>query len=252
MTFKEPKISIVMPSYNCERFIGEAIESVISQSYKKWELIIVDDCSQDNTAAVAKKYASLDERIELIENEENLKVSKTRNKGIKLASGDYIALLDCDDVWTDDKLYKQLLLADESGADIIYCSYDFIDEDGKHIKRPFIVPKTTDFESMLISSVMSCSTVLIKSELLKQHPFRSDIYHEDYALWMELLSIPVKAAGVIDVLMHYRQVSNSRSSSKKTSAINRWYIYRNVLGLGLIKSISVFIRYAFKGMMKYR
>lgn len=246
-----PEISVVMPTYNGSKHIEKAIESVIEQTYTNWELIIVDDCSTDNTIDIVRKYCDEDARIRIIRKEKNDGVAVTRNIGINAASGRTIALLDCDDVWVNNKLERQLNLQKRTNAEIVYCSYGFIDENDKHILRPFIVPEETNFEHMLVSSVISCSTALIDAELLKQHPFNAEYYHEDYVLWMELLSGSIKAVGNTEVLAYYRQVDGSRANNKINAAKQRWLIYRKVLHLGTIKSLSIFVQYALCGIKKY-
>lgn len=248
---KTPVISVIMPAYCCERFIGEAINSVLSQTYQDFELLVIDDCSNDGTADIIREFAQRDLRVVYLHNEQNMGVAKTRNRGIGESRGKYIALLDSDDVWDPRKLERQLALLQECDASIAYCSYGFIDENSKVIKKAFIVPEKTDFQHMLTSSVISCSTALISAELLKAHTFRSDIYHEDYALWMELLAIPVSAAGDKEILAYYRQVSGSRNSEKLHAAAERWRIFRVNLNLGLLKSIWYFAGYAINGVMKY-
>ena len=166
-------------------------------------------------------------------------MANARNVGIKEAKGKFIALLDNDDLWTEDKLERQLALANK-GADIVYCSYDFIDEQNNSIKKPFIVPQQTNFNKMLASSVISCST-----------SFNSDFYHEDYVLWMELLRVCPTAYGDPKVLMHYRQVTGSRSNKKSNAAKERWNTYRKALKLNAITSAWAFVRYAVKGVVKY-
>lgn len=244
-------VSIVMPAYNCEKFIGKAIKSVQDQTWTEWELIIIDDCSTDYTYDTADTYAQKDARIRLLRQEQNSGVACARNRGIQEAKGDMIAFLDCDDAWVSAKLEKQLELQRETGAEIIYCSYDFINENDETIRKPFIVPGITNYDKMLASSVISCSTALIKTSLLKKHLFQPEYYHEDYVLWMELLAIPVRAVGNREVLAHYRQLSGSRSNNKKNAAKQRWFVYRNVLHLGMIKSLNAFAKYALLGMIKY-
>ncbi|MCI6538113.1 MAG: glycosyltransferase [Lachnospiraceae bacterium] len=244
-------VSIVMPAYNCEKFIGKAIKSVQDQTWTEWELIIIDDCSTDHTYDTADTYAQKDARIRLLRQEQNSGVACARNRGIQEAKGDMIAFLDCDDAWVSAKLEKQLELQRETGAEIIYCSYDFINENDETIRKPFIVPGITNYDKMLASSVISCSTALIKTSLLKKHLFQPEYYHEDYVLWMELLAIPVRAVGNREVLAHYRQLSGSRSNNKKNAAKQRWFVYRNVLHLGMIKSLNAFAKYALLGMIKY-
>lgn len=245
------KISVVMPVYNSRRFLPETVKSVLDQSYAAFELILVDDCSTDGSGELMEELALSDSRIRILKNRENLGVAKTRNAGIAAACGNYIALLDSDDIWTVDKLQRQIDLALKENCDIVYCSYGFIDESGAQVKKPFLVPERTCFKDMLAKSVISCSTALIKAELLKDHPFDPNIYHEDYALWMKLLALPVKALGDTQVLAYYRQVSGSRNARKFHAAQERWKIYRDVLHLSYAQSVLAFFRYAAYGIKKY-
>lgn len=243
-------ISIVMPNYNGQRFVEQAIDSVLAQTYRNFELLIVDDCSEDASLQIIERKAQQDNRIRVIALEKNAGVANARNVGIREAKGKYIALLDNDDLWTADKLERQLAIA-EKGADIVYCSYDFIDEQNSEVKKPFIVPEQTDFNKMLVSSVISCSTAFIKTDLMQAHPFNPEFYHEDYVLWMELLRVCSTAYGDEKVLMHYRQVDGSRSHSKLNAAKERWNTYRKDLKLNVVASAWAFARYAVNGVMKY-
>lgn len=245
-----PLISVVMPNYNGRKFVEQAINSVLRQTYINFELIVVDDCSTDDSLEIIKSISKEDNRIKIISLKQNLGVALARNRGISEAKGDYIALIDNDDLWIDDKLERQLAIA-KKGADVVYCSYDFIDENNKIIKRAFIVPQNATFKSMLTSSVISCSTAFVKADLLKQHPFKADYYHEDYVLWMELLGTPINAVGDSKVLMHYRQIKGSRSNKKGNAARERWKIYRTALGLNLFHSIVAFVGYSINGAIKY-
>lgn len=247
---QQPLITVVMPNYNGHRFVEQAIDSVLDQSYQNFELIVVDDCSTDDSLQLIQQKAQSDERIRIITLEHNVGVANARNTGIKNAKGKYIALLDNDDLWTEDKLECQLELA-KKGADIVYCSYDFIDEQNDTIKKPFVVPRQTNFNTMLVSSVISCSTSFIKTELMQEHPFNPEFYHEDYVLWMELLRVCPTAYGVQKVLMHYRQVAGSRSNKKGNAAKERWNTYRKALKLNILTSVWAFARYAVKGVVKY-
>lgn len=245
-----PQVSVIIPNYNGEKYVEQAIRSVLDQTYENFELIIVDDMSTDDSIGIINKYIKYDNRVSLIRLRKNCGVAMARNIGIKKAAGKYIALLDNDDFWEDDKLERQVNLA-MKGADIVYCSYDFVDENNNKIKKPFIVPDRTDYNKMLTSSVISCSSCFIKSDLLKDHLFKTQYYHEDYLLWMELLKLNVVVLGDSKVLMHYRQVKGSRSNKKVNAAKERWNIYRKALGLNRYKSILSFIQYALKGVIKY-
>ena len=249
-TTKQPFITVVMPNYNGRRFVEQAIDSVLNQTYSNFELLVVDDCSKDDSLQLIQQKAQSDDRIRIIALEHNAGVANARNVGIKEAKGEFIALLDNADLWTEDKLERQLALA-QKGADIVYCSYDFIDEQNNSIKKPFVVPQQTNFNKMLASSVISCSTSFIKTELMQAHPFNPDFYHEDYVLWMELLRVCSTAYGDQKVLMHYRQVNGSRSNKKGNAAKERWNTYRKALKLNVVTSAWAFARYAVNGVVKY-
>ena len=106
-----PLVSVVMPAYNAERFIAKAIESVLNQTIQDFELIVVDDCSKDATASIAEEYSVRDSRVKLLKNEQNLRVAGTRNRALEVCRGEYVALLDSDDIWYPDTLEKQIALA---------------------------------------------------------------------------------------------------------------------------------------------
>lgn len=246
-----PLISVIMPAYNAEKYIEDAVKSVICQTYTNWELIIINDCSSDGTLQIAQRLAQADTRITVTDNTENIGVAKTRNKGLDAASGDWVALLDSDDIWHRDKLKKQLETAYSTGADIIYCSYEIIDENDSKVCEDFMVPAETDFEKSLAVSVISCSTVMLSKEIASQYRFTTDFYHEDLVYWLDVLKKGYKAAGVTEVLAKYRVAKGSRASNKLKSAYNRWHIYRSHLKMSLPQSIYCIIQYAFAGIKKY-
>lgn len=244
-------ISVVIPAYNSERYISDTIKSVIAQTHKNWELFVVDDGSTDRTREIVKALADTDTRITLVCNDKNLGVSKTRNRGFEMACGSYVALLDSDDVWHSDKLEKQLEVANQTGCDIIYCSYAIIDENGQHLSE-YIVPKKTTYNDMLKESTISCSTAMLSKRIADTERFSPEHYHEDYAYWLHLLKSGYTATASVEVLADYRVAKGSRSHDKLKSAKNRWHIYRKVEHLPLWRSVSAFCSYAIRGTIKYR
>lgn len=245
-------VSVIMPAYNAEKYIRAAIESVIRQTYENWELIVLDDGSTDSTAQTVKRLAEGDSRIRFCPNERNMGVAATRNRGFDLARGDYVALLDSDDVWLPRKLEKQLALAEETGADIVYCSYRLFDDENRKKYSEFIVSPCTDLERMLIRCEFSCSTNMFSEKIYKKYRFSDNFYHEDYVLWLDLLKDGYKAAGCTEILAEYRQVPGSRAANKINAAKHRWIIYRKHLKLPLVKSIVCVLKYAGNGIVKYK
>ena len=246
-----PRVSVIMPSYNAERFIEEAIRSVKDQSMTDWELLVIDDCSTDNTVRIIQKLADEDNRIIFLRNPQNLGVSKTRNRGIDLAKGRFIAFLDCDDVWHSEKLEKQLQRMAQTGADLCYSAYAIVDECGKKIKNDYLVPEQADISCLLKENVIGCSTALVRRETLNTHHFGSAYYHEDYVLWLTLLQEGCLAYGCTEVLTDWRLIANSRSFNKIRGAMYRWKIYRDFLQLPMGKSLHAFACYATASLHKY-
>ncbi len=246
-----PLVSVVMPAYKAEEYIEAAIGSVQAQTYENWELLVMDDCSPDGCGEIVKAMAEKDSRIRLVRNEKNMGVARTRNRGLDLCRGDYVALLDSDDLWRPTKLEKQLALAQKEKADIIYCSYAIIDENGKQKCADYIVPAKTDLKKMLVRNVISCSAVMLEKDTAQTYRFPTDYYHEDFALWLDMLRGGRKAVGQQEVLGDYRVHSGSRASNKAGSAKRRWKIYRSFMGMSFVSSSWYLMRYALAGAMKY-
>lgn len=247
----EPLISVIMPSYNSESYIREAIDSALSQTYKRFELIVIDDCSDDSTPDIVREYCERDERVHFLANEKNLGAAGTRNRGLDEAKGDYIAFLDSDDIWRSDKLAKQLQLLSSSGKSLCYSSYAFINESGEKCGPDYTVPSSTDFERLLRENCISSSTVLLSREALGAHRFHAEYMHEDYVLWLDLLREGCACIGDSEVLADYRLHTGSKSANKLISAWNRWKVYRNYLKLPFFTSLGCLSVYAVNGFRKY-
>lgn len=247
-----PLITVVMPAYNARAYIEEAVASVQAQTEPRWELIVLDDGSTDGTRELIAALAQRDGRIRPVYNEANMGVARTRNRGFEMARGKYVALLDSDDAWQPEKLARQIDLAEQTGADIIYCGYSIVDEHGEKASPDFVVPEHTDFNAMLTLNVIGCSTALMTRAVTDQYRFTTDFFHEDYVFWLQLLRDGKKAAGLPEPLMIYRRASGSRSFNKVRAAMNRWRIYRDYLGLSFFKSVDASARYALRGLKKHR
>lgn len=251
-TEKDPAVSVIMPAYNMERFVEQAVRSVMTQTFTDWELIVIDDCSTDATYSIIERLAAEDGRIRLFRNEENRGAAVTRNRCFSLVRGSHVALLDSDDVWYPEKLSRQMRLAQETGADIIYCSYGIVDENGNKICDDFIVPEETDFEASLTRAVISCSTALLSRSVVDAYRFGPEYYHEDLAFWLQILRDGHTARGVSEVLAEYRVMEGTRASNKVKSAMFRWQVYRQMLGFSVLKSARLLFRYAVLGFQKYK
>lgn len=248
---KAPLVSIIMPTHNSEKYIAEAIRSVVNQTYTTWELIVIDDASQDRTVDIVKEFTSYDSRIVLYFNEHNIGVSKTRNKGISIAKGEWIAFLDSDDCWSAEKLQKQLCMgAVYKMAEFIFTGSRFMDESGRLFKWIMTVPDNVTYERLLKQNIISCSSVLISKQCLGEHRMSGDSIHEDFALWLAILKEGIIAYGINEPLLVYRVSSKSKSGNKIKSAIMTYKTYLKS-GIGLICSFYYMAFYLFRGFMKY-
>ena len=245
------EISIIMPAYNAEKFISQAINSVINQSYDKWELIVIDDCSKDDTAQIIREYELQDKRIRRIVNEENLGASKTRNKGVSLAHYDWVAFLDCDDMWEREKLEKQvLLLESDSTAELIFTGSAFMNHNGEKKEHILQVPSKVSYEELLKQNIISCSSVMIKKKYLLMYTMPGDEMHEDFSVWLRVLKEIPCAHGINEPLLIYRLSENSKSSNKVKAAMMTYRVYKFV-GLNWFQRMYYMFFYAYRSLKKY-
>lgn len=244
-------VSVIMAARNAEGTIEEAIQSVAVQTYHNWELIVIDDGSQDGTCSKIKRMAKKEPRIRFKRNGTNLGVSRTRNRGVSIAKGDWIAFLDSDDIWKPDKLEKQVnLIREREDADLVYTGSGFLDRLGETIPYRQQVPERITYRQLLKQNIISCSSVLIRRELILKYPMPCDVMHEDYAVWLMVLKHGGHAYGIQEPLLIYRLSADSKSGNKAKSAEMTWRVYR-FTGLSLIQTLYYFVWYICKNMKKY-
>lgn len=244
-------VSIVMPAYNSEKTIKDSIESVLKQTYHNFELIIIDDCSCDNTSIIIKELQKIDKRIIYIKNDTNIGVGKSRNVGIKQSKGEWIAFLDSDDLWKNNKLEEQVIfLNDNPKVSFLYTASSFIDYKGKEMNYILNVPKKIKYKELLRQNLISCSSVLIKSNIIKNYEMPSGNIHEDFAMWLMILKDVEYAYGINSPLLVYRLHSNSKSANKFKAAIMNWNTYK-FIGLNVVERFYYMLIYIYKGINKY-
>ncbi len=244
-------ISIIMAAYNAEKTIEAAIQTVLSQTYTNWELIVINDCSHDKTLNIIQGYMAKDPRIHVLTNEKNRGVSLTRKRGLEESNGIWIAVLDSDDLWTPDKLEKQLCLAQRENANLIFTGSDFIDQDGNPISWTLHVPKTITYRQLLKQNIVSNSSVLVKKELYQKYYAVNDDMHEDFAIWLGITKAGFVAYGIDEPLLIYRIAKSSKSGNKWKAAKMNWNTYRHT-GLNSLSSLYYMCWYTVKGVLKYR
>ena len=246
---EKEKVSIIVPMYNAEKFIGKAIETVLSQTYENWEMLIMNDVSADNSLAVVNEFAKKDDRIKVVNTEKNMGVVKGRNHLIDLARGKYIAFLDADDYWHSEKLEKQIQFMKEKNASISCTEYTRVRENGEKINE-VVIKSEISYTDMLKNNYLGCLTVMYDVEKVGKRYFKELEKNEDYVLWLEIVKDVKIIYGLKENLAYYRVLDNSRSSNKVKTAKVRWEIYRKVEKLSLLKSIYYFLHYAVRAVLK--
>ncbi|HBG5344834.1 TPA: glycosyltransferase family 2 protein [Clostridioides difficile] len=247
---KKNLVSIITPMYNSEKFIEATIKSVLNQTYQEWEMLIIDDCSTDNSPNIVKSYMQQDSRIKCIKTETNKGVSNARNLALSKATGQFIAFLDSDDQWNSSKLEKQVNFMLENDYVISFTSYELMDENDKKLNKVIKVPPNVDYRRLLKGNILGCLTVVIDKSKLDFEIRMSGVRHEDYVLWLSILKRGHIAHGINEVLALYRKSSNSLSGNKIKAAMWTWNIYRNIEKIPLYKAIYYFINYGINGIKK--
>lgn len=243
-------VSIIMAAYNAEKTIEQAINSVLSQTYTNFELLVVNDCSKDRTVELVKSIAATDQRVRLISNVKNSGVSYTRKHGLEEANGSWIAILDSDDAWAPDKLEKQIELQKKMNADLLFTGSAFMDSDGQPIDWYLQAPTEVTYRQLLKQNVLSNSSTLVRKELYAKYYAVGDGMHEDFAIWLSILKEGRKAYGVDEPLLIYRIAKSSKSGNKVKAAKMNWNTYRYV-GLNVVEAAYYEAWYMFKNVMKY-
>lgn len=244
-------VSIITPCYNAETTIAKTIESVLSQTYESWEMLVIDDCSNDNSEAIIKNFAGNDNRIKYLKTDKpSGSPSIPRNIGIDLAKGKYIAFLDADDIWLPDKLTEQLFFAELKNATFIYSDYEKITYDGVRSNRTIKMRATSTYWDTLQSCSIPCLTVLLKKDIIGTVRFKS-IVKEDYAFWLEILKTGTIAYNTKKVHALYRESKYSRSSNKFSMFKNQWLIIHGIERINILFAIYCMIIFSIKGFLKY-
>lgn len=239
----EKLVSIIMPTYNSEDYVGESIRSVQQQTYENWELIIADDLSSDSTVKLVESFAENDSRIKLIKSDRNLGPAGARNIAIDAAQGEYIAFLDSDDIWYPQKLQKQISFMEENGYKFSYTSYEEINGIGKPIGVVVHAPKKADYKKMLYcGNPIGNSTVLYSAEKLGKFYVPEIRKRNDFALWLRIMHECDMAYGVNEVLTKYRKHSGTVSSTRRLELMKyHWMLYRNIENMSILKSVAAMV-----------
>ncbi|MDA3820250.1 MAG: glycosyltransferase family 2 protein [Candidatus Delongbacteria bacterium] len=243
-------ISIITPAYNASQFISNTIESVIAQTYKDWEMLIVDDCSSDNTMEIVQDYAKRDTRIRLIQNAENTGAAEARNVALRQAKGHYIAFLDSDDMWKPGKLEKQLSFMQGNDYAFTFTGYECVNEKADKVLYNVNAKEAFSYRKFLRNTAIGTLTVMInrdKTGFFEMPRIRSS---HDMALWLDIMKRGYKAYGLNECLAQYRLVEGSNTAGKLKAAKDVWRVYRDIEKLNLMYSCFNFTGYAVNAILK--
>lgn len=222
-------ISIIVPVFNARKYIRQTIESVRRQTIDNWELLLVDDHSDDGTAEYVKKYIKSigESRIRLIEQPANLGAAAARNTGVREAKGRYLAYLDADDLWAKRKLEKELAFMKEKHVAFVFTGYEFANEKGKGLGKVVKVPATLNYNQALKNTTIFTSTVMFDTALIGKELLQMpNVKSEDTALWWKILKNGYTAYGLNENLVRYRRIGGTLSSNKLHAISRIWNLYR--------------------------
>lgn len=230
-------LSIITPLYNSENYIEETIKSVQSQTYTDWEMIIIDDCSSDNGVRIVENYMKSDEKIKLIQLKENSGGAIARNTGIKEAKGEYIAFLDSDDLWHQEKLEKQIKFMEDNKFYFTYTWYEKISEKGELLNSIVKSKSKVDYKELLKSNQIGCLTAIYNQEKFGKIYMPNIKKRQDYAMWLEILKKIDYGYCLEENLGFYRVRENSVSSNKLDLIKYNFNLFYKIQKLSLFKSI---------------
>jgi len=249
---EQPLVSIVVPVYNAARFMDDTIQTVLNQTYQNWELLLVDDCSSDDSVQIIKMYQKNDNRIKLFKLSENSGAAIARNTGIDKAKGRYLAFLDADDLWVKNKLELQVAFMQEKNAAFSFTGYEFAEENGKPNGKKVQVPKTITYKQALKNTTIWTSTVMLNTQKLKKDTMHMPLVKrgQDTATWWKILKIIDNAYGLNEIFSYYRRTAESLSANKLTALKRTWNLYRDVEKLRFISSTYNFSWYLVNAILR--
>lgn len=225
----KPLVSVIIPLYNCEKYVSEALDSLVAQTMPDWEALLVDDCSQDGSAAVADAYAASDSRIRVLRQDENGGAARARNRALENARGRFVAYLDSDDFWMPTKLERQVAHMRSNGYGACFTSYETVNEDGSH--RNYVHVDAEVGRHRFLTKPPTCShtvmfdTDLVDRSLLVMPDIRK---RQDAATWLQVIDAGHELHGLDEVLAANRKRAGSLSSRKLSAVRGTWMLYRQV------------------------
>ncbi len=240
-------VSIIVPVYNIKKYIVETMDCVRKQTYENWELLLIEDGSDDGTPEIVEEYLKnmQDDRIRLVRQPSNMGAAKARNRGLEEAQGRYVAYLDADDLWVPEKLERELVFMEEKQAAFAFTGYEFADEQGNGTGKVVRVPETLTYKEALKNTTIFTTTVMFDTEkIAKELLVMPVIKSEDTALWWKVLRNGYTAYGLDENLVKYRRAGKSLSSNKLEALRRIWNLYRKAEGMSIFSSAYHFCFWA--------
>lgn len=243
-------VSVIIPMYNSEKYIAEAVNSVLAQTYKDIEIILIDDCSKDKTDLIAQTFAESDERIYYLRLAKNSGAAVARNKGLELSQGRYIAFLDSDDLWEPQKLEKQIKVMEDEKVGFCYTSYSIIDSSGTIKKNKIKIKERTVYNDLLQKTLIATPTVLLDRNIVGDVKMPLRRTGQDYAYWLLLLRNIDFAYGISEPLVKVRRRSDSLSRNKFQSIVDVWEVQRKNEQIKVLPAMHNLFFYIFNVFLK--
>ena len=250
-TYTEGLVSVIMPIYNAEKYLSDTLNSIFSQDYKDIEIVLVDDCSKDNSANIIMEYQKEHPQIVYYLQEKNMGAGAARNKALELAKGQYVAFLDSDDIWLPDKINRQIELMKKTDSPFSYTAIEMMDEKGETIKGKRKIKETCNYKYLLHNTIIATSSVVIDRTVLGD--FRMPLRRggQDYATWLMLLRGGAVARGINETLVRYRVASGSLSSNKFKSIKQVWEIQTQDEKINKFSAFFHVMCFGFNALKKY-
>lgn len=251
MDLIKDKVSIVVASFNSEKYVERTLKSIKDQTYKNWECIIIDDFSTDKSPQIIENFIKSEKRFSLFINTKNIGAGLTRNIGISKANGQFLTFIDSDDIWSPFHLEKQIYFMKSNGITISHSNYGYINSNDEKLKNIFKVSlKAINFKDLLSRPEMSCLTTIIDVSKTEKYFMSEDRRRQDYYLWLSLLRSGFSSTGFDHIGGYYRQHENQPKKNLK-------YLYQHFcflnqrMGLSIINSLRYTLTYGIKGVIKY-
>jgi teichuronic acid biosynthesis glycosyltransferase TuaG len=234
-------VSIITPSFNSAKFIAKTIESVQNQSHQKWEMIIVDDCSTDQTVTIIEQFVANDDRIHLFQLDKNSGAGIARDLALSKAKGDYIAFLDADDLWKPLKLEKQLQFLKDNKAHFTFSFYDCIDEEGNELNKRVEAPRNLSYRQLFFCNYVGNLTGIYEVNYFGKIAISSTRKRQDWMVWLTILKKIKTAKPIPESLALYRIRDNSLSASKVDLLKHNFSVYRSFHGYNFVLSLFIMV-----------